>query len=620
MKKSKKLLALILAVIMAVSCISTAAFAADTEEYIPSIVIPGIFQSETLYYENGEIALNADGEPYEAPFFLDTTLEIVGAALTDALLPLGKLLINQEDQEQAAAHALADVLGATLMGKSVCDAEGNFVNDIRATKYYDCFADLSEHDQHHILDNVPLQNYIDIAGEENLYFFSYASLGNMIATAEELYDFIKFVKEDSGSDKVNLVPISQGGSVANALMQIYAEKENVSIADDINRIVFVVPALDGSTLIGEIYQNGLLDDSYEMYNTMFPALMGEDDYLSYLINIVIRIFPNADLNNILDIAVETLIDDYMRYSTLLWGLCPSDNYPACREMYLLDEGLESILAQTDWFYEAQLNSDANILQAIEDGVQVFDIVDYNVSLYQLVDSWDDVNADGIIQLDSTSMGAYSEGVDVLLPEDYVPECNNCTDPENHDHTDPNGIVDVCTGLLPETTFYFFNQNHERTGSNNIIMFLASELLTDDNFTSVHSYPDRYPQFNNARNSKGLMNDVAEMRDYDTSALSPELAAELTEAIATAEAAINDTAMPVEEFEAAKSNFYTVRDKVLYGETEEEEDDSEDTLDNFILVVVKAISDLFYKLFGNAGFSEMFPSFFEKILDLAKPVE
>lgn len=619
MKKSKKLLALVLAVIMACSCMSAVAFAADSEAYIPSIVIPGLFQSEVAYYEDGEIALNSEGEPYEAPFFLNTTAEIAGAALSEALIPLGKLLINQKDREEAAAHALADVLGSTLLEKNRSDENGELVYDVRATKYNDSFNDLSEYDQEYILDAVPLQNYIDIAGEENLYFFSYVSFGNMIATAEELYDFIQLVKEDSGSDKVNIVPISQGGSIANALMQLYADK-GLSLADDINRIVFVVPALDGSTLIGDIYQYGLLDDSYELYNTMFPSLMGEDDYLSYLINIVIRIFPNADLNNILDIAVETLINDYMRYSTLMWGLCPSANYPACREMYLLDEGLENILSQTDWFYNAQLNSDANILKAVDDGVEVFDIVDYNVSLYQIVDSYDDVNADGIIQLDSASMGAYSAGVDILLPEDYVPACNNCSDPESHDHSDPNGIVDACTGLLPETTFYFYNQNHERTASNDIIMKLASALLTDSSFTSVYSYPDKFPQFNNARNSKGLMKDVAEMKEYDTSTLSPELAAQLEEAIAVADAALDNTAMPVDEFEAAKDNFYAVRDKVLYGESESEDDASDAgkafDIDNLLLTIIKAVSDLLYKIFGGAGFSEMFPSIWDKLFSAA----
>ena len=602
MKKTRKILALVLAVIMSVMCCSAAAQAATTDEYIPSIVIPGIFQSETMYYDGANVQTNA-------PFFMDDTLSIVGLALTDAIAPIGNLLITQEDKDEQAAYALGNLLGEVLLEKSRCDENGKFVHDIRATKYYDSFRDLSEYDQAYILDQIPLQQYIDIAGEENLYFFSYASLGNMIDTATELYEFIQFVKADSGSDKVNIVPISQGGSVANALLQIYADNGR-SVAEDIHRILYIVPALDGSLLIGEIYQYGLLDDSYELYNTMFPALMGEDDILSYLINIILRIMPNADINNILDVAVKILIEDYMRYSTLLWGLCPSGNYPACREMYLEDEGLESIVAQTDWFYNAQLNSDANILQAKADGVQIFDVVDYNVPLYQLVDSYDDVNADGIIQLDSTSMGAYSVGVNKKLPVDYVPACNNCEDPENHDHTDPNGIVDVCTGLLPETTFYFYNQDHEKTGSNDVIMKLAAAILTDNSFTSVYSYPDKFPQFNVGRNSKGLMRDVATMKAYDTSALPAELKAELEEAIAMAEEALDQTAVDKESFEAAKANFYYVRDKVeRYEETgttvePPKENGAYMDFSDALKQIVEILSKILYIFFGGAGFGDM----------------
>ncbi len=601
MKKSKKALALVLAVIMSVMCCSAVAQAATANEYIPSIVIPGIFQSETKYYEGAKVQTNS-------PFFMDDTLDIVGMALTDALIPIGNLLINQEDKDEQAAYAVANLLGEVLLEKNRCDENGKFVHDIRATKYNDSFRDLSAYDQEYILDQIPLQQYIDIAGEENLYFFSYASFGNMIDTAQELYDFIQFVKADSGSDKVNIVPISQGGSVANALLQIYADNGR-SVAEDIHRILFIVPALDGSILMGEIYQYGLLDDSYELYNTMFPALMGEDDMMSYLIGIILRIMPNADVNNILDVAVKVLIEDYLRYSTLFWGLCPSGNYPACREMYLLDEGLENILAQADWYYGAQCNSYSNILQAKADGVEIFDVVDYNYPLYQLVDSYDDVNADGIIQLDSTSMGAFSLGVDKKLPADYVPTHSNCEDPQNHDHTDPNGIVDVCTGLLPETTFYFYNQDHEKTGSNDVIMKLAAAILTDNSFTSVHSYPDRFPQFNVGRNSKGLMRDVEEMKAYDTSKLSPELKAELEDAIAQAEEALDQTAVDINSFEAAKANFYSVCDKVEKyenGEINEAPKENGAYMDfsNALAQIVEVLSKLFYILFGGAGFSEM----------------
>ncbi len=597
MKTSKKVIALVLSVVMLMGCFSATAFAVD-EAYTPSIVIPGIFQSETKYYEDGKVVST------DAPFFMDSTIEIVGMALTDALVPIAKLLTTQEDKDNQAAQAVADLLGEVLVEKNRCDENGKFVHDIRATKYNDSFADLSEYDQEYILDQIPLQNYIDAAGEENLYFFSYASFGNMIDTAQELYDFIQFVKEDSGSDKVNIVPISQGGSVANALLQIYADNGR-SVSEDINRIIYVVPALDGSILIGEIYQYGLLDGE-ELYTTMLPSLMGEEELVSYLVNVILRIMPNANVNSILDTAVHTLIMDYLRYSTLMWGLCPSGNYEACREIYLMDESLEEIRRQTDWFYGAQCNRYDNILKAIDDGVKVFDIVDYNYPLYQLVDSYDDVNADGIIQLDSASMGAFSYGVDVQLGADYVATHNNCTDPENHDHSDPNGIVDACTGLLPETTFYFYNQDHEKTGSNDVIMKLVTELLVDETFVDVFSKPDKFPQFNVGRNSKGLMKDIAEMKEYDTSDLTAEEKALLEDAIAQAEAQLDQTNVDIDAYNAAEKNFYDVRDQILNRDKEPEIKENGAYMDfgDALKQIFQMLSDILYLFFGGLGFSEM----------------
>ncbi len=609
MKKSFKALSLLLSVILILGTVSVAAAAAP-QDYTPSIVVPGVFQSEVFYYENGEIVCNEEGEPLATPFFLSDTKEIVADALINALIPISSLLINQKDKDNMAANALADVLGRTVMEKQRLDKTGHFVNDIRATKYYDSVKDLSEHDKEYIYDAVPLQEYASIAGEENLYFFSYASFGNMIDTATELYRFIQFVKKDSGSDKVNIVPISQGGSIFNALMQIYADNGR-SPAEDIKRIVYIVPALDGSLLIGEIYQNGLIDDDEELYSKMFPALMGDDDFTAYLINVVLRIIPNADLNNILDTAVKSLMNEYMRYSTLMWGLCPSGNYPACREMYLTDEDTTEIVKQTDWFYNAQLNRFDNILKAKADGVEIFDIVDYNVPLYEIVDSYDDVNADGIIQLDSTSMGAYSLGVNIELPEGYETpaELNHCTDPEHHNHKDPNYIVDPCTGLLPETTFYFFNQNHERTASNDIIMKLASALMTDDNFTSVFSYPERFPQFNIYRNSKGLMRDLERDKTrINVDALSPELKARYLEAVEIATKALDNTTMSYDDFEAAKAQYdeavYACQ-RYLAGLPEEEEKPAAGfNFEAILLKIFKFLSDLLFNLFGGSGFKAM----------------
>ncbi len=620
MKKCRKIIALLLAVVM-LSCSSISASAVliggETpyvnvdDDVIPTIILPGLFQSETKYYdEDGNVALDANGNEYKMPFFLDTTEEIAGKALEEALVPILNLVVDQKDKEQQAAHAVADILGEALMGKQKLDENGQFINDIRATEYNASFDKLSKHDQETVLDHFPMEYYIRHAGGDKLYIFSYASLDNIISIAEDLDDFVQFVKEDSGYDKVNIVPISQGGSVFNALMQIY-EDEGRSLADDFEKIVFAVPALNGSTLVGEILEFGLIDDDKEIYRDMIPALLGEEDFLGYLINIVLRFLPNADVNNLLDIVFETFIGDYARYSTALWGLCPTENYPGARDIYLTDECMQNIVNQTDWYYESQLNSDAHILKAVEEGVQVFDIVDYNVPLYHLVDSWDDLPADGIIQLDSTSMGAYGVNNDVQLPEDYVPTHNNCADPDNHDHSDPYNLIDPCTGLLPETTFYFYGQPHESSASNDVFMKLASSILMDSNFTSVHSYPDIFPQFNDSRQVKGLMKDVAEMQEYDTSNLPAEYVAELEEAIVQVTLMLDNTVIDTDEVEAAETRFYNICDEIeAYENGDEEEvkdpDENGAYLDFSYLLkdLIFILSELFYILFGGNGFSDL----------------
>ncbi|MBQ7043419.1 MAG: hypothetical protein IJN78_02315 [Clostridia bacterium] len=602
MKKSlwTKLVATLVALTL-VFTIVVPAFAGNNGEcdgdcgQCPSLVIPGIFQSEVfLYDENGEIAVNGDGEQYSGPFYLESTAEIVKIAVARLLVPLVLALGFQNDFFDMLATQAGEAIGDILLENIKCDENGKVIKDIRATKYNASVAELSDHDREHILDNVPLEKYIEIAGADHLYFFSYYSLGNMIDTVEELYDYIQMIKEQTGHDKINIVPISQGGSLANMLLQMYKDKGR-DISEDINRIVYVVPAKNGSTLVGEIIEYGLLDDDEAIYSYMIPRLL-DGEWTSYLINLVLRFFPKDVLNSLLDGAVEGLINNGLKYSTLIWGLCPSENYPAGAEKYLSDENTKEIRRQTDIFYNAQLNADQNILDAKAAGVKVFDICGYNYSLYAIVDSWDNVNADGIIQLESTSMGAVSYGVDVELPEGYVTENPRCTNPD-HNHIDPHNIVDARAGLLPDHTFYFYNQNHERTGSNDVVMLLAVELLTDESFTDVYSYPDRFPQFNTARNTKGIINDIKRAKQMDTSALAPEVAQEFETAIAKVEAVLANTVVDNEALEAAKEEFYIARAHAEgYEYTPEEVDKTEQILAS----VFKLVNDLVYKFFGPRG--------------------
>lgn len=597
MKNFKKVISVVLAVVMMLSCMSILGYARD-KSFTPTIIIPGLFQSETYHYVNGEKECDADGNPLPGPFYVSVSEEFIAAALTEALIPVMTMFVTQQDRDQAAAKIVAELLSDLLMGKQASDANGNLDPDVRPETYYGSFDTFSDVSREHMLKSFPVEEYFDIAGEDNLYVFNYVSTGNMIQTAQELYDYIQFVKEDTGAKKVNLVPVSQGGSIANALMQLYVDNgSNISV--DVNRIVFAVPALDGANLLGDAYTYGLNDESAALYTTMFTSLLGEGNVLSYVLSLAVRLMPKTDVSNLLDVIADTLIGKYLRYSTLMWGLVPSGQYPICREKYLAGDDMAEIRRQADWYYNAQLKSDYNILTAKKQGVKIFDIVDTNVELYELAVSHGYTQADGIIQVDSTSMGAYSVNVGTRLPAGYKTpwDKNNCI---FHEHIDPEGIIDAHTGLLPDHTFYFSGQNHATTASNDVIMTLIIQLLTDESFKDVFSYPDKFPQFNKSRETMQLRKDVAIMKEYDTSSLSAEDKKELDGAIKQVEDMLANTVVDVAEFKAANNRFYAIYDKIMGGD----EIVSEDTTSKLAVSAIKGICDGLYEAYGDAAFSEI----------------
>ena len=604
MKNVQKILAAVLVSVLLCAVISPALAGTVCDgacEYCPTIVIPGLFQSEVFMYdENGEKMKNADGEFYEAPFFLESTGDIVKKALEEALLPIMGELITQQDKKAKTAKAVADTLGEVVMGNILCDETGKPVKNLKATAYLTSLADMSEYDRAYCLDMVPISSYVEVAGAEHLYFLSYLSTGNLYTVARELYDLIGTVKAQTGHDKVNLLPISQGGSIFNALMQIYKDNGR-SLSEDVHRVCFIVPAADGAAVLGDIYHYGLLDDDDALYGYMFPSLLDEDQaWLSYLINLLLRYFPNEGLNTLLDTVVDTLIADYLSYSTALWALIPSADYPDCREKYLSDEKHAAIVTQTDWYYNAQINAKAYIAAEQANGVEFFDIVAYDYPLYKIVDSWSTLNADGIIHTSSESFGAVTAPVGCSLGDAYTPSGAYCTDPA-HNHLDETKTLDASAGALCETTFYFKGQDHEKTARNDAIIRLAVRVITDDSFKDVYSDP-AFPQFNYARDARSLSGTVAQARALSLDGVSEADIAQLEAALGEAEQALFSTVMKTEDYNAANVRLENIVYKIRTGR--EKEDETPAWFLRMLTELFKRLSDFMLRCFGGKGFSDI----------------
>lgn len=494
-------------------------------EHSPTVVIHGIGQSKTYLYEDDEIAVDEDGKMITGwPIYANTKYIV-----KNLLLPLVKMLVTQRDD--GFVESFRKTLEGTLYVNAF-DSNGKNIYDVRVKKYPYSIAKCSDEEKSEIYGNVPLETLTKTAGEDHLYYFAYNSFGNNGEITDELYDFIAKVKRETGHDKINIAAISLGGTIANSLFDRYPD-----LYASLDRVVYIVPALDGSNIVGDIYIGKLSTSDEMLYKKLLPKLVGGAE--GYLLNAVIRLIPKQILLDTLDATVDGLTNVILRNCTTMWSLVPEAYYDEAVARVLPGKENAEMRRQVEIYHRAQVNRFKNIEKMREAGVK-FDIVDYDYQLYCLVPSYDKSNADGIIHAESTSMGAKFANIGETLSEDYVQQGTHCKN-KAHNHISPDGVVDASVGLLPDHTFYFKGQDHEKTGSNDVIMKLATELLTNREFKDVYSMPDRFPQFNIGRNTKDLVNNLMKpAQEIDRSTLSPEDASELDAALEECNAMLENT--------------------------------------------------------------------------------
>ena len=522
----KKTISIILAVIMLVSCIPFAASAQGDvytplyDKDTPVVLLHGIGQNDTyVYNEDGTIMKDKDGGDATG-WPLETDLE----GLLKPVIP--KLILSVFTRKDSGLKEAMKEGGRNLLWAIEKDNEGNYKYDVRPMHYTCPMSEMPDDVKSMYYNRMPMQKCKDIIGEDMMYVFGYDSVGDIDKTTKELHKFItETVLPQTGADKVNICPISMGGSVAVSYLDMFPEDHSL-----IKKIVYIVPAINGSEIVGDLYTANLsTQDSKVLYGELLPAVMGEG-YLADLIGIALRfLLPEKVLKDALVGLSEGLVEGALRTSTQLWATCPDGAYAAAREKWLTQPEFKTIANKVDRFMQARANFESNTAKLIAGGTQIYDIVCYGLELFPLSKNFKTVNSDGILQCTSTSMGATFADLGKTLGDDYKEVgtyCNNKT----HNHLSPDGTVDPTTGLLPCTTWYFKNQSHMDLQYNNVAIELAVELMTDDNMIDVYSNP-AYPQYNGERYTRTVDNRIRDYNRMDKSSLSAENIAEIESAIA-----------------------------------------------------------------------------------------
>lgn len=556
--KMKKVVSLIMALILVssvmlvpvsakeaeatVSIVSDLSYVADYDRDTPVIIVHGMSQNDTyLLNEDGTRMTDSNGD-----YITGWPLEIdVTGLLKEALVPLLMSVASRSDAGLTDAMRKGAYEALYAIHK---DPEGNYLTPVEVPCYEYPMSEMTDEIKEYYYNILPLQGLAEIVGEENIYYFGYDSFGDVIGETEKLNHYIHdVVLPQSGAEQVRLCNISLGGTIGVNYLEMYPEDYEL-----IKRMLFVIPAIDGSDIIGDILTNNLsiIHDDEMLYEKFLPSLLG-DTPLSYFLNMVLRILPDDVLKSALGGLVEGVVEAGVRSTTIIWALCPTDYYEEAREKWLSDDAYALVREKVDYYMNARANFEKNLYALMDTGTQVFDIVCYGGGMFPLCKDYNKTNGDGIVHSTSASMGATFADVGKTLGDNYKVAGTHCNNPE-HDHFAPDGTVDPTTGLLPCTTWYIKNQDHEKLPHNDVALKMAFDIMTDDNIVDVYSRVDVYPQYNEGR----LVNKVREYLEIwdeaDKSAFTEEEIAFVEKAIAEVEKQLSETIVDTSEWKEAEA--------------------------------------------------------------------
>lgn len=596
MKKGfKRAISLILCLAMLAGATAVTCYAAEDKcncGHCPLIVLPGINHSPTyLYDENDKPVMDSKGEKQ-----IGGTLLILNTEdLLKKILPkaLFSLLATIATQHNILLDKVAYEAAATAFSIQKCDDEGNYVNNLKTQRWNYPLSQMTEDEVNWVYRMVPMQRIVDIIGADHTYFYTFNLVGDPMQSAKELDEYIDMVKKQTGHDKVDLLPVSLGGTILTAYLDAYGHK-------DINSIVGVVACLNGTDIVADMMARDFnISDEY-LHHEYIPTILKESNgrgTLGYLINCILHILPQAGFNALLTGAMSGLLDTMVLNCPQMWAMVPSYRYDALASRYLSAKPV--LKAKTDRFQQARLNLKQNVLDAVADGVKVNFISGSGLAFgeemytfFSIMSSSGKVNSDGIINLSSTALGTTGTVGGATIAK----QAHDNPDYPGYSYLSPDGTIDISTAVLPDNTWVFLKQYHE-VGNNDVVLNLAKALLLGE-IENVHSNPAKYPQYNYFCNTKTLrrwrINDGKEaLKKTD---LSEEDRAEIVAAIAQAEAVLEMTVADQTAVEAAQARLDTILYKVGQLTPPKEESKLAPGLEKFF----ESMSWMLYKTLGGGS--------------------
>jgi len=470
----KKAISVLLVITLLCGLLSASAAAQGTQDITryPVVIVPG-YSSSQLYY-TGE-----DGSKQQVWWIgTDAILAEVYAHIAEVGLGLGLLAAGRADY-------IADTVGKSMLnlcGRLACNDDGS--SRYNLSLYYTsaedtCSAKLAaEYPDGNFRHEVEIMDAVSATvGNDNIFNFNCDFRLSVEECAAKLDEYIKDVLRVTGSEKVNIIAVSQGGQVTATYLTLYGEQRLV------DNVVLNVPAIGGAGLAYDVLAGGFAFDVQELLRYVEYGMLEETDY-HWLAWAQQMGFLNDILNAFQPYALE-LVGNWKS----LWDMVPAPYYEALKEKYLDSEKNAAIIASSDRFHHEILTAIPTGLRrcAAEYGMNISIIAGTDHAVVTGLQ----VNSDAIIPTFS-STGALTAPAGQRFADGY-------TSVNGKDgYVSPSMTVDASAAYLPDNTWFVSGLFHGMEYKDPYSAGLLLKLLLTDDITSVYCDP-AYPRFHATTN-------------------------------------------------------------------------------------------------------------------------
>lgn len=455
MKAFKKSLSLILAMILVALCFTGTVMAADYN-HLPKIYVNGV----------GSRAVYMADDPEKEPVFFPLNND----KLMENLKNFRKYL------EDSAENLDPDIIYNMVYGIMWDTCGGAAIDTDGISPKFNS-----------TIDPCPL----DYEGNGE-YDFNYDSRLDPVDLAHQLYEYIGWVQEHSGSQRVELVASSYGTAVLVACLRVHPE-----ILEYTDSVVLCVPTVGGMEFIGELF-SGKVNTDAALLNDFLGNVLGNDD-LSLLLSVLLE-------TGTLDFIVEQALEPAVKAALLrvakdvahdIFATFPSswsyvqDKYFYEALEYLYGEDYASpdheyagLISKVTYYHEEVMMKTDEIFKSLDEkGIHTALITKYDVPMIPLSENGN-VMGDQLVTVEAASFGAVSSRYGETLPENYQQKLHT-----EYDMISPDRCIDASTGAYPFTTWYIKGLYH---GTRTDSYYKLMNAVTYNNLTIFND--ENYPQF------------------------------------------------------------------------------------------------------------------------------